>query len=346
MKKIYIALLMILGFMSLYSLTSIKAIRAEDYQSTVCRLVLDLNQAANFSVKQHENMMEIELDGFDGKDAPRSINSIFIQEIKVQPKGLTLKIRNISRFETMRLGETKQAVVDLFTEPNTLPGRLAVARFYSDRGKYASADTTFYALDRCYPDTDKILYHWGVLLKRRGSQRADDKLGQIKPESPYYEAAQNLIQGKKYIPDLIGEDHVLEEGTDSLALYTEGDSLGTLDSIIVATPSYQIPEVKLSFWEELVNIASRYCVLTILFFVSTLLILGFLIFGPQSYRKMNNKQKIGFEALAMKKMVQRLLADGWTYKEIARELKITVHEVSQIADITQSDDSTDQSDET
>jgi hypothetical protein len=35
----------------------------------------------------------------------------------------------------------------------------------------------------------------------------------------------------------------------------------------------------------------------------------------------------------MRRMVNRLLGDGWTHKEIARELKITVDEVAHIANL-------------
>jgi tetratricopeptide (TPR) repeat protein len=296
-------------------------------------LVLDLSKDSHFSVQQKADGLELKIKNFDGKDAPRTINSSLIREIKVLPDGLWIGTVKGLRIETMRLSESKQAVVDLFTKPSNLNSRLAIARFYSDRGKYASADEAFYALDREYPDNDEILYHWGILLKRRGSSRADGKLRQISSGSAYYAAAQELLAAGNYIPPLPPANEPDSTVSQSLAEAALRDSIYQIDSLIVAVPQAMIQHPKTKLLDVVTDLASRYFILTLLLFMSTIVILSILIFGskPKSHSPSSKQEQIGFEALTLSRMVSRLLADGWTHKEIARELKIGINEVVQIA---------------
>lgn len=344
MKKFGIGLSMLFILMGLFAQTSIKAIRAEDYQSVVCRLVLDLNIDAQFTVQQKADGLQIEIENFDGKDARRQINSSLIREVKITPKGLWIGTIKGLRYEQMRLSESKQAVIDLFSKPDGLSESLAIATFYSDRGKYVSADDAFYALDGDYPNNDEIIFHWGLLLKRRGSSRANDKLRQIPQSSSYYEAAQELIQGGKYIP-IPDSVTILQDSLDEIALR---DSIYKADSLIVAVPKLAIHHPKPKLLDVITELASRHFFLTLLIFVSTLVIISILIFGPKQRSAKPVKpieNHLGFEAMALRRMVHRLLADGWTHKETARELKIGINEVAQIADRSQSNPEPEQPDE-
>jgi len=333
MKKFLIGLSMLYLGLGLMAQTRILNIRAEDYQAAVCRLVLDLSRDSHFSVQQKADGLEIKIKGFDGKDAPKAINSSLIREVRVIPDGLWIGTVKGLRLETMRLSESKQAVVDLFTNPTDRHGRLAIARFYSDRGKYASADEAFYALDREYPKTDEVLYHWGVLLKRRGSSRADDKLRAVSSDSPYYLAAQELLGSGSYIPPIATTDISQTAIDDSLDEVAMRDSIYQIDSLIVAAPLTRIHQPKTKLIDVITELASRYFTLTILLFMSTIVILSILIFGskPKSRSHSQDHDQIGFEVATLSRMVSRLLADGWTHKEIARELKIGINEVAKIA---------------
>lgn len=341
MRKLCLALSMLIGCIGLYALSSLTGIRAEDYQAVVCRLVLDLDTDAEFWVQQKADGLLIEIQNFDGKDAKRFISSSMIREIQILPQGIWVSTIPGLRYEKMRLPLTKQAVIDLFSHPSSQKGRLAIARFYSDRGKYASADEAFYALQRDFPDNDAILFHWGILLKRRGSSRANDKLQQVSPESEYYESAVDLLRGGKYLPPV--PESSKPSTVDTLREAALRDSIYQVDSLIVAAPHSALQEPKPKIWDVLTDLACRHFFITLGIFVSVIVILSILIFGPKRKKAASPPElQIGIEAQTLRPMVNRLLADGWTHKEIARELKISSSEVAQIANQSYKDQADDQ----
>ncbi|MDD3578469.1 MAG: hypothetical protein PHS23_05680 [Candidatus Cloacimonetes bacterium] len=331
MKKFCLGLSMLIMFMGLWADTGIRGIRAEDYQGVVCRLVLDLNQDAKFTVQQKPEGLQINIENFDGRDAKKQLNSSLIRELQVNTHGVWVATIKGLRYEMMQLSETRQAVVDLFSNPQNLEGKLAIARFYSDRGKYASADEAFYALDRGYPGNDNVLYYWGILLKRRGSNRANVKLGQIPESSPYFDAAQELIQSGRYIPQLQEADVQASIEADALDEVALRDSIYKVDSLVVAAPKLSLRHPKPKALDVIAEIASQHFILALLVFVSTLVIISILVFGSRQGKTKKTESSIGLEAMALQRMVHRLLADGWTHKEIARELKIGVNDVTFIA---------------
>jgi hypothetical protein len=337
MKRISIGLSMFMLCLGLSALTGVKSIRAEDYHEVAGRLVFDLDSNSTYSAQPSNDILQIRIGDFDNEDAQRVINSKFIREVSLVPGGFNVKLASGLRYEKMYFDDTKQIVIDLFTKPTSKSGRLTIARFYSDRGRYASADKAFSDLNRDFPDSDDILYHWGVLLKRRGSTRAEDILARIPASSTYYKQARSLMEGSDYIPPIMVKpcpeltDEEVEEQPEEPAL---ADSIATTEVPIAVTPVTAVEEQpRSSFWNTIVEIALDHFVLTLGFFVSTLVILSILIFGFKQKSKPGPNANVGFEALSMRRMVNRLLADGWTHKEIARELKITVDEVAYIANL-------------
>ena len=340
MKKLWISLMMLSLCVGISCATSIINIRAQDYESVACRFVLDLTVDADFTVIPKANGFQIDIENFDGKDANRKINSSIIKEVRILPSGVLLNTIGNLRYEMMRYDDTKQAVIDFFIQAKTRSQHLAIANFYSDRGKYRQADELYAQLDRQYPQDDEILYHWGVMLKRSGrpQQTQSPKPAATEPDKtpqPRQSSQPEAELGRRYVPQLPPEEpsetyFIDLSGDDSIHL----DSLFQSDSLVTLV---QLPPVKLeriSFLEVVSEIASRYFLLTLLFFVSALVIIYILLFGGKK-KKNSYKEEPGFEIRALRRMVARLLADGWTHKEIARELKITSNEIAKIANLPQ-----------
>ncbi len=339
MKRISLGLSLFMFCLGLSALTGVKSIRAEDYHEVASRLVFDLDSNSTFSAQPSNDILRIRIGDFDNEDAKRVINSRFIREVNLVPGGFDVRLASGLRYEKLYFDDTKQIVIDLFTKPTTKSGRLTIARFYSDRGRYASADKAFNDLNRDFPDSDDILYHWGVLLKRRGSSRAEEILARIPASSTYYKQARSLMEGSDYIAPIMVKprpelnDPEAKEQSVEPALT---DSIAPQEIPIVAAPIVEIKEPRPTIWDTIVEIALDHFILTLGFFVSTLVLLSILIFGFKQKSKPGPNENVGFEALSMRRMVNRLLADGWTNKEIARELKISINEVALIANVNNS----------
>lgn len=319
------------------SAVSIKGIRAKDYDNAVCRLVLDLNQDTDFSVSKHSDGFMVSINGFDGRIPAYELTGTFLDRIEATADGLKITSNQDLSYQTMRLSDAPALVIDFFTQSKTKHDRLAIARFLADKGRLASADSAFHALALDYPQHYDILYYWGKLLIKRGSSRAAEKLALIPPSSSYYYAARQLIgaqdqvqskenaEQEESIPSQLMPEPLLEE--EEIV-----ESQAPQDTIITGIPNSNIYVEKPNFLSTAADIASRNFALTLFLFVAVLVILALLIFGSFKRRKKPTQSNIEESSLnldteTMCKMVNRLLADGWTNKEIARELKTSVKEI-------------------
>lgn len=385
MKKVLIAILMLWIGANLLFAVNIKNIRAQDFNGVACRLVLDLDQSANFSVTQKNNGIQIDIADFDGKDAPRKINSKLIQELRVTSGGVWLSTISGLKYERLGFDDKKQIVLDLYKTVTSRDDRLSLAMFYSDRGLYTKADDLFAELNKDYPIDEEILDKWGELLKRMGTKQkqqssatretpaqtakpapkpapeqtakpvpkpapkpapeqtakpapkpAPEQIAKPAPKPAEVPKNKEIVRteaakpqepaGKPQLPPQTAEEPRFIE----LAVEEELDSLYQNDSLVTMKSLPPMQYEKVSIPEIITDMANRHFMLTILFFVGALVIIYILLFGLK--KKRNKLAQSIFETKALHRMVGRLLADGWSHKEIAQELKISLSEVKAIAD--------------
>ncbi|MDD3535820.1 MAG: hypothetical protein PHC50_06740 [Candidatus Cloacimonetes bacterium] len=364
MKKVTIALLMLLVGANLLLSTSITGIRAQDFDGVACRFVLDLNQNADVTVAQKGNGIQIDIAGFDGKDTTRKVNSKLIQDIKITKTGVLLSTIAGLKYENMRYDDTKQIVIDFFKPVSSRAERLSLAKFYTDRALYDKADQIYGALYDDYPNNEEILENWGTMLELRDGKSKAKKATSPPattqtqaPDPPAPEAPKRReipspempkrqeFAGKPQLPPQPGEESRFIE----LAVEEELDSLYRIDSLVTMKSLPPMRYEKISIPDIITDLASRHFMLTIIIFVCALVIIYILLFGLKKQRRTSGQS--AFEAKALQRMVGRLLADGWSHKEIAQELKISLAEVKGIADQPQyeepeTDYSTEQEPET
>jgi len=333
--------------------TSIHSIRAKDYYGSVVRFVLGMDQDTDFSVEKSSDGYYIGIPNFDGNIPEYNLSGTFLDAIYGSPGGIVVKTTEDLNFFKMRLSDTNSLVVDFYKADNSKASRLALARFNTEKGRLVAADKAFSSLAVDYPNHYDVWYYWGELLIKRGSSRAADKLYKIPSSSSYYEKAQKLLDAGFSTP-LRDEAVPVEEEAPSMPI-TEApdepeadihvksvddllDSPGGLkpkieehDGEIVYTIPPELLEDEAAdnhFANSLANYWLYFVCAAIL-----LVIIVIIIILERKRRKSKDflsgieESQNTMDTNTLLKMVNRLLADGWTNKEIARELKINIREV-------------------
>lgn len=316
--------------------TSIRNIRAEEYYDSVCRLVLDMDSGTEFTVEKVADGFRIILPQFDGKIPTHSLQGTFLSAIEPYQNGVIVKSRENLHFYTLRLSDSKALVVDFYKADSGKASRLAIARFNSDKGRLVNADRDFSKLAADYPNNYDILYYWGILLMKRESTRAREKLEQIPPTSSFYSSAQSLLQSGQDPPRETSVE-TKPSSNENIALLEESeweDTEELPDSVVfrftpIAEESSPAP------WYGNMSVVLK--IILYILILSALLATIFAIFRKlhrNSIKERSNENievsKIALDTNTLTRMINRLLADGWTSKEIAREMKITVPEVEQV----------------
>lgn len=347
MKSFTMLIMVLAGCM--LSAVSIQSIRAEDYSGVACRLVFDLDQDADFTMNQRGQDFYLAIRNFDGKIPPYDLSDTFLERIETTADGLRISSPVQLRYLTMKLHDSRALVIDFLKDTRQKKEGLIIAGFLADKGRLASADKEYHRLAIDYPEHYDILYAWGKLLIRRGSSRAAQKLALIPVSSSYYAAAQTLLS----ITDSSSQaedspEHIQEQRGQKSAPKPEepepqagietypGFTISTTpDSLVITFPPEEVYLEKPNLLTLLKGLASKYILLAITLLLAILLIAALLIFGrfkkpARKPRQDIEESSLGLDTDTLGKMVNHLLADGWTNKEIARELKISLHEVKLI----------------
>lgn len=351
MKRVIIAVLMLLVGANLLYSVSITNIRAQDFNGVACRFVLDLDQSASFSIAPKNNGLQVEIADFDGKDAARNVNSRLIQEIKVTRSGVWLGTAAGLKYEKRDFSDKKQIVIDIIKPVSSREERLHLARFYSDRNLFSQADNLYAELNNDFPQDDEILDNWGKLLRRMEGKGTPQKPAATASQSPapapkpaespkrresptLEEPKAREIAGKPQLPPQADtESRFIELSVDE-----DLDPMYLPDSLLTMKSLPPMRYEKIAISDIILDLASRHFLLTILFFVSTLVIINILLYILKKKRNVPSKPSI--ETKSLQRMVGRLLADGWSHKEIAQELKVSVADVKAIADQPQQEEPT------
>jgi hypothetical protein len=326
MKRLLV-LLLILGNSMLFA-TSILNIRAKEYYESVCRLVFDVDRDTDFLVEETTDGFYIGIPGFDGKIPRHDLSKTFLSSLEPEKGGLMVSSAEELGFYTMRLSASKSLVIDFYKKSTDKAARLAIARFNSDKGRWVAADKDFSRLVVDYPNHWDLWYYWAELLVKRESSRAQEKLAKIPPESSYYARAQALLGA-----DQAEQEPSIETEPD-LPLAAEPVKPAQ-DSVVYDFPvEAQAPAAPLPHTSE--KAAWNYPLLFVISFAFILLIVVLYLIFRKKRQKVGNWQSgiqessLSMDTATISRMVNRLLADGWTNKEIARELKISLQEVDQI----------------
>lgn len=328
MKRLLCLMLLISSGMMFAA--SITGIRVKEYYGSVCRLVLDMDQDTEFIVETVDGGHYLGMRGFDGKLPQTELGGTFLSSIEPYRSGLLVKSPEDLAFYSMRLSETKSIVVDFYKKDSSKASRLAIARFNSDKGRLVAADRDFSKLAVDYPNHYDVFYHWGILLLKRESSRAKETLMRIPPDSPYYESAQSLLSGTE--TQAVTEVPAIAETTSE-----EQDPIAVnpADSVVYHVPE-TIPEsitTPKDPWldSSLYRLLPHFIIAAACIFALAILILVFRRKGEarDAHGTVEEVSSV-MDTNTLTKIVNRLLADGWTNKEIARELRINVTEVEQI----------------
>jgi hypothetical protein len=339
MKRLIMMLLIISS--SILFATSIRSIRAKEYYDSVCRLVLDMDRDTDFIVEKVADGFYIGMNQFDGNIPPHNLQGTFLKSIESSQGGLKVKSPENLGFYTLRLSDSKALVVDFYKSDQSKASRLAIARFNSDKGRLVIADRDFSKLAVDYPNHYDVFYHWGILLLKRESNRAQEKLQLIPPSSSYYDSAQTLLKSGLHAPSRATEtpEPSFTEAPSPIAETTDETTLSSPEERADST-AYQLPLALLLEQGVAKKEAEKKAVPKTTIYI-LIAVLGFLIIGIVLLLLRKKSQQHGassgieessitMDTATLTRMVNRLLADGWTTKEIAREMKTNVTEVEQV----------------
>ncbi len=317
----------------------ITSVNMEDYNGAVVRVVIGLTADGDYTISTGSGSLDFRLDNFISNSKARiaTKDSNLVSAIEQDGEVLRVSIKQPFRYETTAFNYPRRIAVDIFKSNPTKAERLAIADFYSETGKLNSADKMYNALHIDYRQDAQILYNWAVLLYKRGSDRASEKLFLIPTESPYFPQAKILMA------KLHGE----EEPPPPPPTVTEEPQE------VVPEAQAAIPE-SISTPPPVAKVAAPPCApktpCGIIGLVPMLLILGGLIAAavfifilafklkptvtnaPSPFEESN----LSLDTKTMCRMVGKLLSDGWSMREISKELKISQKEVEQLVQMCHS----------
>lgn len=341
MKRTSLVLLFTLCALFLAASVGITSVNMEDYSGAVVRVVVGLTADSDYKIEAGTGTLVFSLNNFISNSKAR-INtkaSTLVSSIEQDGERLLISVQHPYRYETTPFGYPRRVAIDIFKSAPTKAERLAIAEFYSEKGKLNSADRMYNALHIDYREDTQILYYWAALLAKRGSSRASEKLAMIPENSPYFKRAQVLMARLHGDEEPLPPPPPIEEAEEVEAV---ADPL----PMPIAAESAKVECVKPE--PAKINPFS----FRTPGFVNILLILGGLLFVAVLVFvfaiKMKPRQKpepspidevsVPLESKTLARMVSKLLADGWSMREIAKELRISQREVESLVQLCQSGD--------
>ena len=336
MKRIYFTFLLLFAAVLLLASTSFSYVNMKDYGDAVTRVVIGLSGDPLVKFSTSGDILELSIEDFTSQSQAQieQQSGVMVATISQNGSTISIKARESFRFERFRLGDPQREVIDIFTANPTRTQRITIGDFYAGTGKLNSADNTFYALDSDYPQDPQILYHWALALKKRGSLRATEKLLQIPSGSGYYQPAQALLaklhSAEEPLPAAPPEAISITPPMPAAPVTTP------IESISIAPKTENIPP-KPEPTEEPSILGYLPLLLVEGLFIGFFAYLISLLINKSKQRKPKimppeiNEANLGLDSQTLIRMVSKLLADGWTVKEISKELKLKQSDVEQLS---------------
>lgn len=336
MKLFFCLFLLIAVLIPLSASVGYTYVNMENNGTGVTRVVVGLSEKAKPVVNRTAKGLELQLTDYD-----RQSNAMItfkpggiVSGVEQNGGTITLAIGSAFRYETLNLGN--RVAVDVYIQNPNKSQRLQIADFYADKGKLASADKAYNDLHIDYREDTEILYHWAELLAKRGSARATDKLSMIPSGSPYYKQAQSLMA------KLHGDEEPLPPPPpptkeEAMATSAEIAPIPAMpaDSIIRAPQpiTAEQPESKTISLLRFLPLVGVEALLLIVFLIVISIALKKKKKSPVSSPKLERSENPGLDTRTMCRMVSKLLSDGWTLREISKELKISQKEVESLVQL-------------
>lgn len=329
MKKFLLTALLISLAYVLFAAASLEYVNMENHGSAVTRVVVIWKGNSDAEVSQTSSGLEFLLkDFFPGNAAINYKSGGLVTGIEQRNNSVLIEVKSPFRFEQLNLGD--RLAIDIFNAKPDKTQRLAIADFYASVGKLNSADRIYGALHTDFPQDSAILYQWANLLQKRGSARATEKLALIPSDSPWFAKAQKLMAALHGDEEPLPPPPAEVESPEAASQTIEQDSLAN-DTLFTARAV--IEPAKPRFHKP-----KAIPFMPILIILGVVLLVFILFFSLLSKKKKpvsfvsSAELKVSETALDSKtmcRMVSKLIADGWTKREIARELRISQSEVEQ-----------------
>lgn len=314
----------------------VSTVKMEDHEGAVCRVVIGFTEEAQYQISDSAGSLDIRVQDFDNGTKARiyTAQSTLVTDVQQRDELLQINIAKPFRYETMSFDYPRRLAIDIFLAQPSRGQRLVIADFYSEIGKLNSADKAYNALNLDYRNDPQVLYHWALLLAKRGSERLGDVVSRIPQSSAYYDRAHKLLarlhSDEEPLPPPPREPAPVPKVTkavDSVAVAPvkpASDSIKT-DVAPVALPA---PAVKNPF---------DYRPLLLIGLIALLFVVLYIMLYAKKHPHHNllddehdESYEPDLDNPTLNRMVSKLLDDGWTNKEIARELKIGVAQVNHI----------------
>lgn len=330
MRQLCVMFLLLWAASLLLASASIEMVNMENHGTAVSRVVIGLSGESGTEINSSNSGVQVLIKDYLPSQARINykagglISGVYQQENLVK-----IDVDGAFRLEHLRLDN--RIVIDIFAARPSKAQRLIIADFYSSVGKLNSADKTYGDLHIDYREDSQILYNWAQLLHKRGSTRATEKLAMIPQNSPYYSKAQQLMAM------IHGDEEPLPPPPDAKDFSSMESETVVPDTVLPDTVQV-IParEVTASQPSRKKRIFYPGWLLPIALLVMGGL-LAYLAFTRTPKRRPAVKKptpsivasEAALDSKTMCRMVGKLTSDGWTRKEIARELKISQAEVEQ-----------------
>lgn len=341
MKRISLVLLFTLCVLFLVASVGITSVNMEDYDGTVVRVVIGFTAESDYRVDAGSGTLVFTLENFSSNSKAR-INtkaSTLVSSIEQDGERLLITVNHPYRYETTTFSYPRRLAIDIFKSAPSKAERLAIAGFYSEKGKLNSADRMYNALHIDYREDTQILYNWAVLLAKRGSSRASEKLAMIPEKSPYFKRAQVLMAKLHGDEEPLPPPPPIEEAE-------EVEAVAEPLPVPMAAESAKVECVKPEpakinpFSFRTPGFVKILLILGGLLFVAVLVFVFAIKMKPQQKPEPLPIEEVSvpLESKTLARMVSKLLADGWSMREIAKELRISQREVESLVQLCQSGD--------
>ncbi|MCK9310163.1 MAG: hypothetical protein M0P99_07810 [Candidatus Cloacimonetes bacterium] len=355
MKRFTLVLIFAFVFALLTAAVGITSVNMEDHNGAVVRVVVSLTAKGDYKILANAGSLEFRLNNFISNSTARiaTKDSNLVNAIEQDGALLRISVKHPYRYETTVVSYPTRVVIDIFKRTASKAERITIAEFYSEIGKLQSADKAYNDLHIDYRQDTQILYQWAVLLHKRGSSRASEKLFAIPTGAPYFKQAQKLMailhsdnEPEPFIPDDIEAD--AEVPLEVMPAITESVATFIPPAAPVAKPKAPAPKQKPMYLMPILYIAGGLLVVVVLIFIFIFArkkkkpVYSEPITVVDSSTSLDTSWDTSLDNKTLCLMVSKLLSDGWSVREISKELKISVKEVERLVQICDSGVNEDQ----
>lgn len=323
-------------YLLLGAAVGVSTVKMEDHAGAVCRVVIGFTEEAQYQISDHAGSLDIRVQDFDNGSKARiyAAKSTLVTGVEQRDELLQISIAKPFRYETMSFDYPRRLAIDIFLAQPNRGQRLAIADFYAEIGKLNSADKAYNALNLDYKNDPQVLYHWALLLAKRGSARLGDVVAKIPQDSAYYERAHKLLA------KLHSDEEPLPPPPPEPAPAPEVAKVADSVAVAAIQPAPDSSKADVAPVAQPAQVTGKqwdYRPLLLIGLVALLFVILYIMLYAKKHphhhlldEEHTESQEPDLDNPTLNRMVSKLLDDGWTNKEIARELKLGITQVNHI----------------